>query len=230
MANVLFPNANSQKVMSLWGAGYQSLVDEGAVFLATNPTMGTAIATTTSITSEDQTKPVLVLANTASASDPNAKTIYPKYLNMLLSQVPTSATDWQMSIRMDNNTSVYTSGGSSITPVNANSGSSITSKSALYFGAVVAVTTNSQGRLVCRRQLNSAVPVTKDQWFFGFGEGILSSDQIAGGSGAKNVTFSLPGLAIAPGWNMRIQMWGGSNAAAPSWEFEMGWVERLAGL
>ena len=46
MANLNFPSASSQKVTGVWG-GLQGLLDEGALYLANNTTIGTAIATTT---------------------------------------------------------------------------------------------------------------------------------------------------------------------------------------
>ena len=219
-------NQIEQKVLPIWNRD-QGLTAEGGLFVATNPTPGTAIATTTSITTEDQTKPVLLLQNGYSATDSNAKNLYPISLNMLISQVPTSATDWQLAIRLDLQSAKYTSGGSTITPVNCGGNSSATSPAKIYFGAVVGLTmSTSLGRLVSRRQINSVVPVTKDQWYFSFGDTGSSSDQIAGGAGAKNVNFTLPPIVLAPQWWLAIDMWGGSNAAAPSWEFELVYAER----
>ena len=224
MPNVQFQRYPAQTVQNLWNRD-QALLPYSNYFVATNPTPGTPIATTTSITSEDQTKPVLLLMNNWGVTDPNAKSIYPLYLKMLVSQVPTSATDWQMSVRLDNLATKYTSGGSAITPKNSNGGSSISTGALLYFGAVVAVTGSAAVRLVNRAQVNSAVPVTKDQWLITWGIASPSSDVISGGAGAKNINVPLGAVALQPGWQMAIQMWGGSNAAAPSWEFEFGYAE-----
>lgn len=236
MAN--YSASASQKVAPLWGGGDQAASDEGAFFVATNPTSGTPIATTTSVVDDAATAsathaqnvPVMFIGNNWSASDPNAKNIYPKYLRMLLSQVPTSATDWQFSIRADNNGSAYTSGGSTITPVSINTGTSGPTKANIVFGAVVTALPNNNGRLLARGQINAVVPVTKDQWYFTFGNTGVSSDQLSNGSSAKAIVIPMPALVVAPGWNIRIGMWGGSNAAAPSWEFEFGYIERAAGL
>lgn len=226
-----YSTSASQKVAGLWTTDH-ALADEGALFVATNPTPGTPIATTTSITSETQASPVMVIQNGWAPSDPNAKNIYLQYLRMLVSQVPTSATSWQMTIRSDSNPAAYTSGGSQITPQNVNVGSGITSKANIYFGNITAVTTAGQAaaRLISRVQVNPVVPVTTDQWNFIFGTMGIGSDQISGGAAAKNVVFALPSIIIPPGYNVRIYQWGASNAAAPSWEFELGYAERVGGL
>lgn len=235
--NANYPDSASAKVASLYGVSDNALLDEESLFIVTNPTPGTVIATTTSITAETEASPVLMVQNGWSATDANRKTIYLRYLNMLLGQVPTSATDWQLSIRSDANSAAYTSGGSTnltggaLTVVNANLASSRLSKANVMFGAIVAVATQTASkRLLARRQINSAVPVTKDQWSFTFGIPGSTSDQISGGAGAKNAVFAMPAIAIPPGYNVRLNMWGGANAAAPSWEFELGFVERVPGL
>lgn len=239
MANPNYPISASAKMASIWGAADYGAADEGAFYVATNPTSGTAIATTTSVVDDAATAsathaqnvPVLLVQNGASESDANAKTIYLRYLRMILGQVPTSATSWQMSIRADKNPSAYTSGGTKITPVNTNLGSSLVSQAQIYFGAVVTpLPLSATARLLARAQVNSVIPVTLDQWLFTFGVSGAGSDQVAGGAGAKNVLLALPPIVIAPGWNVRVGMWGTSNAAAPTWEFELGYVERVAGL
>lgn len=235
--NANYPVSASSKVANLWNSDHVA-ADEGNFFVATNPTSGTVIATTTSVVDDAATAsathaqnvPVLLMQNAWSEGDPNAKNIYPRYLRMMLTQVPTSATSWQMSVRADKNPSAYTSGGSTITPVNVNTGSSVGSKAAIYFGAVVTpLPLAATARLLARAQVNAVIPVTLDQWLFTFGTVGMGGDQLANGAGAKNVLIPLPPIIIAPGWNIRVGMWGTSNAAAPSWEFELGYVERAGG-
>lgn len=235
--NANYPILASSKVANLWNSDHVA-ADEGNFFVATNPTTGTPIATTTSVVDDAATAssthaqnvPVMLIQNSWDPANPNAKWIYPRYLRMFITQVPTSATSWQMSIRADQNPSAYTSGGTRITPVNVNLGSSNLSGAAIYFGAVVTpLPLSASARLLARAQVNSAIPITLDQWLFTFGTVGNGSDQISGGSGAKNLVMPLPPIAIGPGWNIRIGMWGTSNAAAPSWEFELGYVERALG-
>jgi len=226
----------SSKVATIFH-GLQAASDEGSFFIATNATPGTAIATTTSVVDDAatassthaQASPVMVITNNWSASDPLQKCIYLSYLKMLISQVPTSATSWQYAMRLDMNPTRITTQGTTITPVNPNSASSTLSKAAITFGAITTALPTANGRLVARGQVNSAVPVTLDQWFFNFGNPGVPMDLISGGTGAKNVSIPCGPIVLAPGWSVTLEMWGASNAAAPSWEFELGYIERPAG-
>lgn len=233
-ANTNFPNLNSTKSVEIWPSLLTGLADEGVLYVATNPTIGTPIATTTSVVdagnsgaTSAQTRPVALLYN-ANTQQSNIN-LYPLTLNMQLSQVPTSATSWQMAMWLEPvGASAYTSGGSQITPNALNQAISTVSRAQFHFGAITAAATTTGGRLIARRQINSAVPVTLDQWFFSFGY-MHSSDQASGGASAKNLMFGLPTVVVPPQWALKIGMWGASNAAAPSWEFELVYAERGAG-
>lgn len=233
-ANTNFPVLNASKVATVWGSPVQALAEEGVLYVATNPTPGTAIATTTSVVdagnagaTSAQTRPVAIIYN---ANQPaSLVNLFPLTFNMILSQVPTSGTSWQMAMWLEPvGASAYTSGGSQITPVAANQAISTTSRAQIYFGAITAAATTTGGRLISRRQINPVIPVTLDQWFFSFGK-MFSGDQIAAGAGAKNVMIALPAVVIPPLWALKIGMWGAANAAAPSWEFELQYAERPAG-
>lgn len=233
-ANSNFPQLSSSKTSVIWGDPLQAMADEGVLYVATNPTVGTPIATTTSVVdagnagaTSAQTRPVGLIYN--ANQQQSLINLYPLTLSMQLSQVPTSATSWQMALWLEPvGANAYSSGGSLITPVALNQALGGTSRAQVYFGAITANVTTAGGRLVSRRQINSVIPVTLDQWFFTFGA-ISSSDQVAGGAGAKNVMIGLPPIVIPPTWALKIGMWGAANAAAPSWEFELLYAERFAG-
>lgn len=236
MANTNFPLQAAQKVVNVWNSDH-ALADEGAFFLATNPTTGTGIATTTSVVDDAATAsathaqnvPVMYIQNGYAATDSNAKSIYLKYLRMIVTAAPTSATVWNMSIRSDV-VPRYTSGGSRITPVNINTGSNISSSALIYFGAVV--TTNlpsASSRLLCNTQIQSTIPVVKDVWMITFGDQTMPTNVLTA-SAAKNINVPCGPIVIGPGTNIAIGMWGASNAGAPAWEFELGYVERPSGL
>lgn len=237
MANANFPTNSSQKVQNIWNND-MTLADEGGYFVTTNPVSGTAIATTTSVVDDALTAsathapfaPVMIVYNTQTPDNPNALSLYMRYVKMIVVQVPTSATNWKYSWRLDN-VSRYSSAGSTLTPVNVNPSSIKAAAGRVYFGAIVPTglpTANS--RLVALGTVDTAIPVAGDQWLFTFGDSSPSMDQLNGGTTAKNMTFSVPPMVIPPGWSLSLGMWGTSNAAAPSWEFEMGHVERLPGL
>lgn len=235
-ANTNYSAAASQKVSALWGNSDVAACDEGSYYVVTNPTPGTVIATTTSVVDDAatasathaQNAPVMHLLNKYGATDSNAKTLYPRYIRMMLSQVPTSATTWRFAIRLGT-AARYTSGGSALSLVNTNTNSSNVSPSICYFGAVLTAL-DPANRLVANGTVGSVIPVTLDVWTFTFGDIVQPSNFLSSASATKNVTISLPALAIGPGGYMQFEMWGASNAAAPSWEFEMGVVERFAGL
>lgn len=234
--NPNYPISASNKVTNIWGDTDYGAADEGAYFATTNPTPGTVIATTTSVVDDAATAsathaqnvPVMHIINTATAGDLNAKSIYLKYISMMLSQVPTSATTWRFAWRISQ-VARYTSGGSLLVPQNSNAGAQNTSIAKVYFGAVV-TGLEPNNRLVCNGTVGSVIPVTLDVWTFTFGVNAIPTNFLNGSASAKNVTIPCPPIVIGPGCNANFEMWGASCAAAPSWEFTMGHVERQAGL
>lgn len=235
--NPAFPTNSAQKVANIWNNEY-ALADEGSYFLGTNPVVNTAIATTTSVVDDALTnsathasvRPVAYIYNQDSVNSPNAVSIYMRFIKMFVVQVPTSATNWGYSMRLDQGNR-YTSGGSTIVPVNPNPNSIKGSKCLFYFGAVVLNGLPSgSARIVANGMVDSAIPVANDQWLFTFGNSSPAMDQLNGGTVAKNMTYNVAPIVIPPGWGLTLEMWGTSNAAAPSWEFEFGWAERIPGL
>lgn len=235
--NPNFPTNSAQKVSNIWNNDY-ALADEGNFYVGTNPTVGTAIATTTSVVDDAatasathaQSVPVAIWTNTENAANANAVSVYLRYLKMFIVQVPTSATSWRYSFRLDI-VPRYSTAGSLIIPVNVNPATSRSSKCQFAFGAVTTLALPSaSARLVANGLIDSTIPVTLDQWLFTFGNSSPSMDQLNGGTVAKNMVFNVPPIVIPPGCCLALDMWGASNAAAPSWEFECGWAERIPGL
>lgn len=236
-ANTSYPTSASQKVNNLWGNTDTALADEGSYFVVTNPTPGTVIATTTSVVDDAATAsathaqnvPVMHYLNGYPQTAADGKSTYFRYIRMMLSQVPTSATTWRFAVRIGTRAR-YTSGGSLLVPQNVNGNAAVqVSPSTCYFGAVVTAL-DPNNRLVSNGTVGSVIPVTLDVWTFTFGDVVQPSNFLNGSASAKNVTISLPPICIGPGGYMQFEMWGASCAAAPSWEFEMGVVERFAGL
>ena len=224
MANPSFISQVAQKIQSIWNRD-QGILDEGTVFIATNPTPGTGIALVSSVTAETQTSPTMLIFNSWTPTDPNAKNIYPIGLRMICTAAPTSATFWQMSVRMDvSNPLKYTSGGSLITPVPAAVASN-NSKAVIYFGAIVALAQTAGGRLLANQMVSPTIPVVKDVHNFEFGGG--TNMPLVNAATVNTVRqVSLPPIAIPPGGWLAINTWGGSSGAAPSFEFQLDYVER----
>ena len=238
MPNVNFPSAGSQKVSRVWG-GQQTLLDEGSLYIITN-TISTAVATTTSVVdaansgaTSAQTRPVVVMWNQASASDPNARTIYPLYWNISIpigGQVPSSATSWQAALWLDPvGAAAWTSGGTAFTPNPVNPATAARgSMLKMYFGAITAPATSGAGVMVGRRFLSNIIPVVGDEWMLTFGDTSMPSSLLLG-TAVRKVTVPFGAVCIPPGYALKLGMWGASNAAAPSFEFELGFAERSAG-
>jgi hypothetical protein len=241
MSNINFARSGATKTANLW-PGLHALLDEGALYLmsSTNASAtkaaGTAIATTTSVVDDAatagatnaQARPVMFLANTGTLGDEHAPSIYPIALKMTVGQAPTSATVWSYAIRCDS-AARYTSGGTLMVGQNLNMAAPNASVALCYFGAVVTGLPNvATSRVVGNGQVQSTIPVTKDVWIFTFGDSGMAGS-ILTASAAKNINIPAMPFMLAPGWNMTLEMWGGSNAAAPSWEFEFLYAERTTG-
>lgn len=224
MANIQFPTTVAQKVQNIWNRD-QGILDEGTAFVATNPTPGTGIALVTSITAETQTSPTMLIMNQWTPTDPNAKNIYPIGLRMICTAAPTSATFWQGSLRMDiSNPLKYTSGGSLITPQPLGTASNV-SKALIYFGALVALAQTNGGRLLANFMISPTIPVVKDVHNIEFGYG--TEMPLVNATSVNTVrTVSVPPIAIPPGGWLALNTWGGSSAAAPSFEFQFDYIER----
>jgi hypothetical protein len=240
MPNIAFATAASQKAANVWNTA-TALADEGSYFQARNPTVGTVVATVTSIrdatntgANSAQIQPTMIIYNPWPTADANAKTIYPQYLWTLLGQVPTSATTCNVGIWMEPNGSNCFSSlstGFAITPTALNPGVSTQTRAKIWFGDLVATATSSGGYLAGYRRLTSLIPVASDEWLFTFG-GVSSPTNLFSSSAtpARNrSTYSMAPLAIPPGYAMKLGFFAAANGAAMSWEFELGYAERVGG-
>ena len=212
-------NRHSELIAEVFGPDRAAA--EGSRFVSINPTLGTAIATTTSITGFDATKPVMLVQNRNGVGGAN---IILDYLRLILAQVPTSATAWNWAMVVDT-INRYTSGGSAITPTNVNTGGA-GSGAGIYFGAVVAPAAGAAVKTVHRSQGRSVIPVTLDEWVFKFGAAPDSGAGSLGGAVALRMPIPCGPVVLRPGDSWLLYGWGASNAAAPSWEFELGHTER----
>lgn len=227
--------ASSQKVASVWSGDFGAS-DEGSFFIATS-TPGTPIATTTSVvddatgaTTHAQQRPTLVIQNSWPVGGYN---IYLRYIKMVITQVPTSATSWKYAMRLDPYSGKITTAGTTLPngPYNVNSNSGQPSKALIQAGTVVTTdsTSSPQQRLVANGQIANAIPVTLDEWTFTFGQPISGADSNGTVTNAKRLSFPCAPIVIAPTWTFTLEMWGASNAAAPTYDFEVGFIERPAG-
>jgi len=218
----------AQIVQPLYGHR-QALAEAGCYFIASNPAPGTGIVVTTSITAFAETAGAvgvaLFIRNTQSDTGNVSKRIYLDYLMIRnITQAPTSATDWYMVGVLDYSTVRYTSGGSTITPVNVNGDSSLASISTIVFGAITTAVPGSR-RLLFNRQVLPRLMIIKDEIKLLFGQ--TEGQMIPVNSAAiMNATIAVPPIVIGPAQNFCLTMYGTANAAAAQFEFEMGFWEK----
>jgi len=238
-ANTEYPEQSATKVKQIFNTDHAA-ADEGSFFVATNPVSGTTIAMTTSVVDDALTAssthapaaPLLFIQNKGSVGDVNTRSIYLRYIKLkqpIAAQAWTSATSAHYSFRGDT-ISRYTSGGSTIVPVNINMSSSRTSGVTMYFGALVtALPGPATGRILGLGLIQGTIPLPGDCWTWTFGNSEMPTHGL-GASAIKNVTFHCGPIIIGPGCNLAMDVWAIALAAAPAFEFEVGWIERYAGL
>lgn len=199
--------------------------DEGSYFVATTPTPGAGIAFGgAAITAfNDTTGCGLALTNNDGVG---GKRIYLDYIKLILTVIPTSATNIQLAIKLDNVQSRYTSGGTAITPVNANGDVGAASIARLAFGALTLAASSSAARVLGRAPVRTIAPLVNDKFLLSFGSlpDVAAQNYALATAGAFTAGF--PPIVIGPNQVLTVHSWGTAQAAAPTFELEMGWIER----
>lgn len=212
--------------------GTYGLADEGCYFNAVNATPGTGIihALTTAFSS---TAALFCLRNTDAEG---AKRLYLDYVRLTTGATAiamTAATSIELAVTIDN-TNRYSSGGTALTPVNANMDSSGATIASLTFGAVVLAAASGSVRTITRAALpRRAAPamVTGDQFLFNFGCVDAPAISVAGAAApataATQFYCPLGPVVIGGGDSINFHLWYPSGATtAPTYEVELGWYER----
>ena len=228
--NSLFPSASSQKVANIWNTSHAA-ADEGNYWIATNPTVGTPIVMVQQIASSTDASAVMLINNQWPTTDAKDHRIYLQYLKMQCAGTYTSAASAQFAWRGDAVTR-STSAGSLIVPVNVNMDIGSPGSSAqIYFGAlVIATAMSASARTLSKGIIDYAIPVVGDQWVMTFGDQAMPTNILAA-TGAKQVTVPCGPIVIGPQQSVALNLWFPSiGAVVPSFEFELGYIERPAGL
>lgn len=215
---------NSLQEQIIQTFGPDRAAEEGSRFVAVNPTPGTVIATTTSITAFTVASPIMAVVNNNAIDSGINITL--DYLRLIQGQVPTSASTWHWLMQKDS-VARYSSAGSTITPKNVSTGAPNQSGSAgIYFGALVAAAAGVNARYTHRSVGRSVIPVINDETLFKFGSPSHDGAGSLGGTVALRIPIPCGPEVIKPGETWLLYGWAGANAAAPSWEFELGYIER----
>jgi hypothetical protein len=200
------------------------LAEAGAFFKACNPTLGTGIAMGIQTAFSDTANVLFVMRNGSTT-----KKVIPLYLRLICTAAGSTTTSSRLAIVLDT-ANRYASGGTDLSAsvVNANSGlAPTTAVDVLRYSCTAAAA--SAKRQVANMQLKTATApcwVVGDEVIVTFG----SDFDMGALSGTAASVFKRNAAPIVlEGQNhcMLVHMWNPANATtAPSWEFELGWVEK----
>lgn len=202
------------------GQGFFS--DEGTLYVATNATLATGIAGHAApVVADTDTKALLHIFNGGS------KRIYPLYLQMEVTAAGTNGTIQYTTVYVDNKGSTArSSGGTAITPVNANAGVTSSTGATMYFGAVVTAMSNS--RKTGQQIVREVIPVVQDTIYMDFApaSGNMRSALTTAGTATNHTYQRFSPVVIPPGGNLNISQIRPSQTAAASYQFEFAYIER----
>lgn len=202
------------------------LAAQGQYFVATNPTPGTGVKLTSdTVTAYSTQTPAMVLQMAKNAN--NKRRIYLRYLKLLVTNAGAGLTTLRVNFVIDS-VARYSSGGTTITPVNVN-GTNITSEATLKAVGPTATAGGSTEKLLGHDFVSTVIPVVNDQFIFNFGpieHAIGQGANNLAGTNARLVAFTHHPIVIPPGGSFLPVFWAGNMSTSPSVEFEMGWFER----
>ncbi len=209
----------------LLGSKMDALCEEGSYFIATNATPGTAIAGIAAADGLDDLEALIYLRNGAS----NDKRIVLDFLLLQVATAGANGTNWAFAMKGDKGNARYASGGTQITPVNTNMGSSRTSGiDKMYFGAVVPTAATSEARLLHHGLVRTVIKVVGDKYLFTFGNS--SPPTMTGialeGTAQANINIACPPVILDPGDTFLFHEFAASQSGAAQYQFAMGFYVR----
>lgn len=206
----------------LYGAKMYPTSDEGSYFYASNPTPGTGIAGTAASTALSDLAPLMLIVNGSTT-----KELILDYIRLYVTAAGTNGTNFFVACKTDIGPSRYTSGGSTLTPVNPNQNSSSTSNATVKFGALVTTAATTSARLVGGSQVRTVIKVIGDTILLDF----AASQRVAAGAPLEGTlqlerVIPMPPVILPPGGQFTLADWAASQSVAASYEVQAGWIER----
>lgn len=200
------------------------LIEDGTYFIATNPTMGTGIAGIAASTSYDAAEHLLLLRNTSTS-----KRLYLDFIDIVCTAAGAAGTTTGFTMVLDTGTTRYTSGGSTITPVNPNMETNESAECTLKFGALVTTAASADVRPLGDFLVRTVIKVVGDSYRFTFGDS-NASWQCAGasldGTTSAKVTIPCPGVVLGETDQFLLSDWAASQSGASSYQLRMGfWLK-----
>lgn len=223
-ADIRVSQRGEQVVHSLWGSRLHGFADEGSMLLAMNPTPGTAIAGIAAPTAFADTSALMYMRQ----SPTSTKRLYLLDLELGVEAAGTSSTNWNVVMKTDRGNSRYSSGGSVITPVNANPSSALASEASVYFGALTLAAASSDARLIDHERVQTVIKVIGSKYRFVFGDsspGAPSGIPLEGTTQHARI-IHCPPVVLGPGDAFAFHEFAASQAAAATYQFKARWIER----
>ena len=212
-----------------------AVADEGSYFICRTPTIGTGIAGVTSLSAYVATSPVLIVTN---SNGQGGRNIWLDYASLTVTATAASTTSLFLATVLDT-VPRYSSAGSGgagtnlsttlIGPQATNNGSVQQSGALVYAGALVAIAAGPSARIMSNRLVRQQIPVVLDQYIVNFG-----TDAVGGPLPPQALSAAVPSVSsiahapvcVAPGGSFLLYYYGAAMGAAPSFEVEVGYIER----
>ena len=195
-----------------------------SIFVYTNATPGTGIASTSNSATFVATNALINIFNSATVAAGNNQWIIPVSIIMTATAVNTSATNFRLYGVLDG-INRYSSGGTALTAVTSavdtRSGyTARTAKGTVYVGALT-LAAASAAKPVFNRVVSPVIFAVDDSIQIWFGSGS------AYGSASTQSKFCevVPMVSIGRGCNLSVHGVGASQAASPDFEFEITTIE-----
>lgn len=197
---------------------------EGSRFVATNPTPGTAIAGIAGTGAFSDAESLLLVRNDNAVG---GKKVILDWLKLTVVVAGTNGTNHRYVSKIDQGTDRYTSGGSAITPVNPNGGSTVTSAATVRFGALVTTAASTLARLVGNGLIRNVITVAGDLYTFDFGGAVPAAAAHAiAGTAIANIVIPHAPVVLDPGQTFVMSLHAASQTVASEYEFELHYTER----
>ncbi len=208
--------------------------DLGYYFVASNPTPGTGILETASISTFAlaEAAPVLSVWNGSTAANP--VNIYLLYLRLTVTQANAGGLTTRFTLTVDQGQRVTTAPAATgiLTINNTNIGSPNRSQAQIYCGTgLVTSAATAQRRIVGNQSFRNGgvVSVIGDVYQFNFGstEQVDPMSLVETGTAICNVTYGFAPVVIGPNQNFQVQGWAASQGATQhGYEVELGFIEK----
>ena len=213
--------------------------EDGSLLVATNPAPGTAFADNIQAAFSD-TVPFAYLANNDAAGQGDSRNLYLRWLKLIVTVVPATATAAFYAIVQDVLRPLTTNNMTAVTPVCANGlksprvggtgNDSPTSAPTVLFqssATASAITASSGTKRVLARGALGGLPIVGDELCIVFGDpkaGAQTATTAAEGAGqpGRRVSNS-PAIIAGPQQSLTVHLWFPGNATTGlSYEFELG--------